>query len=366
MNLIDALLRDHDHLRAAMSALESEPEEGGGARRLAGELAAHARLEDELLFRELAADLPPDGSVLQAMRSEHEEIDGLCAAIARGAGHAEVRRLVQLARDHFFKEEKVLFEFARRLVDGDRLSALGAAFVESRHAALAAAPEIAAETRVSDLARDRPETLRVFQRHGVDFCCGGRVPIAEACERHGIPLAALLDDLSAAVASTPAGREPSWAGRPAVEVVGHVLSRYHAGLREELGRLAAMATRAAERHGERRPELIEIRDLTLRLGECMVPHLDREERTIFPALLSGDARAIAAELGAAEHEHAEVGDLLRRLRAATNGFHAPEEACNTWRGLFHGLAELERDTHVHVHLENNVLFPRALAGLGAS
>jgi regulator of cell morphogenesis and NO signaling len=126
-----------------------------------------------------------------------------------------------------------------------------------------------------------------------------------------------------------------------------------------------MSARAADRHGEAHPELLEVRDLVARLAIEMQQHLEREEREIFPALLHGDLSAVGGEVASAEAEHEEVGRLLAGLRRATDGFRPPLAACNTWRGLYHGLAELERDTHVHVHLENNVLFPKVAAAFAA-
>jgi regulator of cell morphogenesis and NO signaling len=290
------------------------------------------------------------------MRAEHEEIERLSSRIAEGDPRP-VERLVQVATEHFLKEENVLFAFAERLVDADRLTALGAAYRHARGPAPAGDPQVSAETRVADLARSWPATIRVFQRHGIDFCCGGKLALRAACEKRDLPLEAVLDDLRRVVAEAPAS-EANWSQRPVAEIVGHVLSRYHAGLRDELARLRAMAARAAERHGAAHPELLETDSLMARLQGRLVEHLDLEERVLFPALLSGVPAPEEAGLEEAEAEHAEVGELLARLRLVTGGFEPPPEACNTWRGLFHGLAELERDTHQHVHLENNVLFAK--------
>jgi regulator of cell morphogenesis and NO signaling len=219
------------------------------------------------------------------------------------------------------------------------------------------------ETKVAELARSWPAAIRVFQQRGIDFCCGGNQPLREACERRGLAVDDVLSDLRRAAGGHRAV-EIDWNARPVIEIVGHILARYHAGLRDELARLGAMARRAADRHGSAHGELVAVRDLVERLAEEMRVHLDREERAIFPALLRDDvpASAVAEELADAEREHACVGGILAALRAAASDYGAPPEACNTWRGLYHGLAELERDTHLHVHLENNVLFPKVLSG----
>jgi regulator of cell morphogenesis and NO signaling len=355
MDLIQELLDDHTRLRDALRDLAKtyDPERAAS---FAADIGAHARLEDELLFRELERELPAHGGPLAVMRAEHEEIEALTGALTAGDPRA-VERLERVAADHFLKEENVLFAFARRLVDSERLAALGAAYRHAMGPSPALEPEVGAETRVADLARRWPATIRVFQRHGIDFCCGGKLPLAAACVDRGLPVEGVLGEVRQAIAVTPEGEE-SWSQRPVAEIVGHVLARYHAGLRDELERLRAMSERAAERHGAAHPELLETRALVTRLKSRMVEHLDLEERVLFPALLAGVPSPEAAGLEEAEAEHVEVGELLARLRAATGGFAAPADACNTWRGLYHGLAELERDTHLHVHLENNVLFPK--------
>jgi regulator of cell morphogenesis and NO signaling len=366
MNLLDELRHDHLRLRAALSSLALAPARGEHLRELATGLEEHFRLEDELLFRELERGLPEHDRLLVELREEHREFEDLLRSIGIEAEPSAplVARLASALREHFVKEEEGLFPFAERLLDGERLSALGAAHRQSA-AVTDALPPLTAETRVADLARLHPATIRVFQRHGIDFCCGGKLPVVEACARNGADVTTVLGDLRAAVEHAVPGTEPNWSARPAVEIVGHILARYHTGLRDELGRLVAMSARAADRHGATHRELLEIRDLVAKLATEMTGHLEREEREIFPALLHGDVAAVGDDLAAAEAEHEEVGDLLARLRRATDGFRPPIEACNTWRGLFHGLAELERDTHVHVHLENNVLFPKAVAAAAA-
>jgi regulator of cell morphogenesis and NO signaling len=365
-DILDELRRDHAVLREAMTELESGV---GRARfeRFARELAHHAHTEDELLFRELEADLPADHGPLAALRSDHVEIESELDRLVRHGvdgdaplDPAAVRRLVALAREHFLKEERVLFAFATRLIDGPRLIELGEAFRALNRQPAATEPFDRA-TRVADLARARPETIRVFQRHGVDFCCGGKRSLADACAAHGLDYGRFAADLAAALAAPPDDPAPAWGEAPTPQLVGHLLARYHAGLREELARLEAMAARANERHGAEHPELVRVAGSVARLRRAMVDHLTLEEREIFPALLAERFDEVARQVQTAEADHDEVGRLLADLRQATGGFEPPDWACNTWRGLYAGLAELERETHVHVHLENNVLFPRAAA-----
>ncbi len=360
MNILEELRRDHDHLRSEMNALESGAHEHGRLGRFVRALTTHAHLEDELLFRALEPALPAENGPLAVMRAEHAEIEGLLARLEGEPPSRETDELlgalVGIARQHFLKEEQVLFAFAERLLDERSRAALG---VEFQARSRPSAPTISPEARICDLARDFPGTIREFERHGVDYCCGGKRTLAEACARQGIDLETLIARLACAVeAAVP--EEEYLAERTIVDLVGLVLSRYHLGLRDELGRLEAMAQRASERHGEHRPELCEVARLVAQLRREMAAHLDREEQAIFPALLSGRSTGVRGELRTAEQEHESVGETLARLREVTAGFEPPAEACNTWRGLFHGLAELERETHRHVHLENNVLFPLVL------
>jgi regulator of cell morphogenesis and NO signaling len=368
LDILGELRADHDQLRAEMAALEAGGIERDRAARFAHDLVFHAHSEDELLFAELEHDLPPDHGPIAVMRAEHVEIESGLERIVAGATPAEVRRFCALARGHFLKEEEVLFAFALRLVGGARLAELGAELRtrrRKRQASACAGEPIDPETTVAELAREWPATIRVFQRHGLDFCCGGKRPLSEACAEKGLAYAALARELEAAIAGSGGADETVWSERPTAELVGHILARYHAGLREELARLEAMAERARERHGAEHTELVRIAALTAKLRRTMVEHLALEEREIFPALMADRAETVRAALYAATSEHEEVGTLFAALREASGGFAPPEWACNTWRGLYAGLEELERETHVHVHLENNVLFPQVAPAVAA-
>lgn len=361
MNILEELRRDHDRLRAEMDGLEAAAGTQERLGRFVRELLTHASLEDELLFRELEGGLPADQGPLAVMRAEHEQIEERLTRLggadpADAEVRSEIAAMTALARGHFFKEENVLFVFAERLIDGARLAALGAVFRES--GGRTAAPSVRPEVRIADLARERPATVRVFQRHGIDFCCGGGRSLAEACARHGVAYERLAGDLVAALGDDAPEAPERWAERTVVDLVGHILSRYHSGLRDELARLEAMAVRTRDRHGDDTPELFEVAQLVTDLRREMVAHLELEEREIFPALMRGEGGAVLELLRAAEREHEGVNRLLARLRELTRSFRPPAEACNTWRGLYQGLSELDRDTALHVHMENNVLFHR--------
>jgi regulator of cell morphogenesis and NO signaling len=232
-------------------------------------------------------------------------------------------------------------------------------------------------TRIADLAREHPATIRVFQRHGIDFCCGGKRTLAEACTRRGQELAPLLADLAVALGSTDQG-PAALASLPATlaDLAKLIVGRYHVALRSELPRLLQMADKVERVHGADLPEVLPPLAATLRAFAAeLAAHMESEEAVLFPAIERLEAAvrrgqpAAAVDLGqlvaAHEAEHDTAGAALARMRALTAAYTPPDWACNTFRGLFHGLAELEEQMHEHVHLENNILFPRALALAGA-
>ncbi len=234
--------------------------------------------------------------------------------------------------------------------------------------------DITPDTHVAKVATRHPGTIRVFQRHGIDFCCGGKRPLAEACAEHGVDFALLRDELAAAAAG-PQDDDRAWDEAPLAELVDHIVVRFHDKLREDLPRLAAMADRVVEVHGAKHPETLPAVARTFHaLRSELELHTMKEERVLFPyvremeqveardGLFAGSPfGSVEAPIRMMEDEHDGAAAALADLRRLTAGFTPPSGACTTFRGLYHGLAELEADTHRHIHLENNVLFPRAVA-----
>ncbi len=228
-------------------------------------------------------------------------------------------------------------------------------------------------TLVADVAAAHPSTTRVFQLHGIDFCCGGRRPLAEACAEQGLAFDALRAELQAAIEVAPRD-EISWQAAPLSELVEHIVARYHVWLRRELPRLSTLMARVLAEHGTRHPQLPEVAETLRALQADLEPHMLKEERILFPFIVRleaavdlGDApdescfSSVANPIRAMESEHEGVRALLLRLRADTQGFSVPADGCSSWRALYAGLAELEAELHEHIHMENNVLHPRALA-----
>lgn len=218
--------------------------------------------------------------------------------------------------------------------------------------------QITPESRVGDIAAHHPLATRVLARHRIDFCCGGGAPLRQACAERGLAAERLIAEIEElAAGSRP---ERSWLEAPAADLVAHIVSTYHAPLREELPRLVAMARKVARVHADRDPDrrLPAVSETLRALEVELEEHMAREEAELFPALLAGGA----PELGAYVDEHAAAGERLARLRALTDQYVPPRDACNTWRALWAGLEDLETRMHEHVHLENHVLFAAGRAG----
>jgi regulator of cell morphogenesis and NO signaling len=228
---------------------------------------------------------------------------------------------------------------------------------------------ITEKTTIAEIAAALPSSVRVFQRHGIDFCCGGKKPIADACRDRGLTFAAIVNEIEETAASRR-GSDRDWSGDTLAALIGHIVAAYHEPLREELPRLEAMAAKVSRAHGSKDPRLVRLCGLVAELAADLHAHMQKEERVLFPSIDAVEAgrrpvMRIDRPIGVMEDEHDRAGALLADLRETTDGYEPPEWGCATLRALYHGLAELEADMHVHVHLENNLLFPRALRLLDA-
>lgn len=226
------------------------------------------------------------------------------------------------------------------------------------------------ETTVGELVRAVPARARVFEKLGIDYCCGGKKPLAETCAAKGLDPAAVLEMLEA----SDAAPDPGLADADAMglsALCDHIETAHHAWLREELPRLDFMTRKVAAVHGGEEPRLTRIREVFAAFAPELLGHVIEEEDAVFPRIRkletdpSGDGRGeLRAVLDRLEGDHWRTSAALADFRELTDGYAPPEWACNTFRALYDGLARLERDTHRHIHKENNVLFPRALAGAG--
>lgn len=225
---------------------------------------------------------------------------------------------------------------------------------------------IRTDAQVAELVLEEPSRARVFERFGIDYCCGGKTPLEAACADRGLDVGAVIAALREPRA--PEAEDVDWTVAPVSTLVDHIVEHHHGYLREELPPLSALADKVARAHGDAHPELYEVQATFADLAAELTGHMAKEELVLFPACLAlaegeelAGPRSVAAPIQAMLHEHDEVATGLRALRALTGGYTPPEDACNSYRALLGRLETLERDTHRHVHEENNVLFPRALA-----
>jgi regulator of cell morphogenesis and NO signaling len=231
---------------------------------------------------------------------------------------------------------------------------------------------ITEQTLVSEIAASVPASVRVFHRVGIDHSRGGDRQIGEACRQQRLSFADLTREIEALAAAWPRP-DRDWNQQPLTALIDHLLGVYHASARAEMPRLEALATRVLRVHGARAPRLLgRIEAIVMELSAELNEHMRKEEMVLFPAMRALERGEplprpvpISSPLEVMEHEHEIAVDLLSELRTLTNGYTPPEWACETTRALYDGLARLERDLHVHVYLEDEILFPRTrqLAGV---
>lgn len=223
---------------------------------------------------------------------------------------------------------------------------------------------ITPESKVGEIAARHPMSTQVFDRHGIDFCCGGGVALRQACDRRGLSTSQILVEIERTLADDDASLE-RWDEASLSDLIHHIVHDYHLPLREELPRLELMIRKVHRVHGDKDPErFASLLETFLRLESELEDHLRREEEILFPDILQHGAGTWIAVAPFVD-DHSAAGQALQKLRELTDGYRAPEGACNTWRALWHGLESLEKSLHRHIHLENNVLFPRVNARLAS-
>lgn len=210
-----------------------------------------------------------------------------------------------------------------------------------------------ADRTVAEIAAALPGSTAVFRKHKLDFCCGGGARLADAAAARGASLPTLEAELGALVM-------PQGGAVPAstAELIALIQTRYHEVHRRELPELVRLARRVEAVHRDK-PECPHgLADLLETISAEMEDHMQKEEQILFPMMVRGGAPMIGHPIAIMRHEHDSHGEHLKALDALTHGATPPEGACNTWRALYAGIRKLEDDLMQHIHLENNVLFPR--------
>lgn len=231
-----------------------------------------------------------------------------------------------------------------------------------------------ADVPVWELVRGHAGRAEVLADFGIDYCCGGRTPLSEACSRRGVNINEVLRAIEVSDDSQAAADQIDWPGESLTRLTNHIVSRHHAYLRDMLPRLGNLLEQVIEKHADKHPNLIELRDVYTTMWNELLNHMMKEELVLFPfirslnqALQAGEPAphfhcgSVTAPIHVMEDEHQSTGEALLRIRELTFGFRPPNDACRSYRILMLGLRELEHDLHLHIHKENHILFPRAAA-----
>lgn len=212
-------------------------------------------------------------------------------------------------------------------------------------------------TTLAELATEHSAASRVFQRVGLDFCCKGLRSLEAACRERGLDADALLAEIESSSAPSRAlGDESTGA------LITFIVEHYHERARAELPLLIAMAAKVERVHAKRPACPLGLSEHLTRMREELLLHMVKEEKVLFPLLSSGQSSGLHGPVQVMEAEHRDHGAHLARLRELAHDFVAPPDACATWQALYLRLNDFERELMEHVHLENHVLFPRALGG----
>jgi regulator of cell morphogenesis and NO signaling len=241
--------------------------------------------------------------------------------------------------------------------------------------------QIDGKTTVRELVGRCPQTRRVFERHGIDYCCGGGKSLADAAQESRAALPDLLRDIEAALAAPAAttAAEKDWYAASLHELIDHILRVHHVYMNEALPRLRGLVRKVLHAHGAHHGDMLrQVHDLYDALDNELTSHLQKEENVLFPYIVAAEAHrqggpaepaacfgSVGNPIRQMEHEHEDAGAVLAQLRKVTGDYTVPDDACPTFRALYEELEQMEDDLHQHIHLENNILFPRAIAAESA-
>ena len=230
---------------------------------------------------------------------------------------------------------------------------------------------ISSEMTVREVAALLPESTRLFETLKIDYCCGGNRPLTQACATAGVEVDNLMEQLTA-LGKSGASPAVEFQKLSLTELITHIVDTHHVFTKSEMDRIQALSTKVIGVHGTNHPELLTVGELFQRLCADLAPHMFKEEQVLFP-YINGMEQARTkglpapfAPFGTVKNpirmmmmEHDTAGDILRRLRAVTSDYQVPSDGCISFQTLYQALEALEKDLHQHIHLENNVLFPKA-------
>ncbi len=232
---------------------------------------------------------------------------------------------------------------------------------------------VATSKTVREYAIETPQTIPVFEKLGIDFCCGGNRPLEEACVAANASLDEVQKALEQALAEPVRPSERELRSGSLAELMSHIMQTHHVYVRTHVPEIEKLLEKVYSKHGEKHPELAQIRSVFHGLGQELMMHMMKEENILFPyiermeeSVIQGDPilpppfGTVANPVRMMEHEHDDAGVALKALRETSRGYTPPADACVSFQALYTALENFEKDLHQHIHLENNVLFPRAV------
>jgi regulator of cell morphogenesis and NO signaling len=226
------------------------------------------------------------------------------------------------------------------------------------------------EALISDIVKKFPKASDLFKSYRIDFCCGGNRPLNEAIEERKLSSTEVLSELNNLYKKSRDLNEKSidWEKSSSSELIDYIIDKHHSYLNEELPLLSPYVTKVYRVHGERNPHLGRVHKLFYDIKSELIQHTVKEETEDFPLILAYEENPTAENKEKIQHiiseletEHSSAGNILKELREVTNDFTPPEGACGTYRLVYQRLEALESDLFEHIHLENNILFPRAIS-----
>jgi len=223
---------------------------------------------------------------------------------------------------------------------------------------------------VAEVVAENIKTAHVFKKYGIDFCCGGNVAVREVCDKKNVNYDSLKGELQHVDDIQSRAHDYN---RWALDfLVDYIINTHHSYVQESMPIMVQYANKVAKVHGEHAPEVVEINKLVTSVVEELTQHMQKEEMVLFPlvkemvAAMKNGNEAVAFHCGSVnnpirvmEIEHENAGDAFKKIAELSNNYQPPEWACNTFRALYAKLEEFEQDLHQHIHLENNILFPKA-------
>jgi regulator of cell morphogenesis and NO signaling len=225
---------------------------------------------------------------------------------------------------------------------------------------------------VREYALEMPRATCIFEKLGIDYCCGGGKSLADACAKAGVAVDEVLGSLKGIENPDGMSASEGWQAVSLAELIAHIVEKHHAFTRQELARLDALVVKVCGVHGQNHPELFRIQKQFQELSRELEPHMLKEERVLFPFIIQMEEAAknnrtlptppfgtVRNPVRVMMAEHDAAGDILRAMREVSSDYTTPEDACISYQTLYDALAALEADLHQHIHLENNILFPRA-------